>query len=514
MFEQPVKCVIWDLDETVWDGSLAERDDIQPRPMVLELIKALDAKGIVNSVCSKNSFGQAKQRLEELGVWDYLVFPVIDFVPKGPNIKTIVDNMQLRAPNILFVDDNPGNRNEAEYYCEGIMVADPNDPDFLPSMQRYVAQADGKSRLERYKILEQKHQAKQHYQDNTSFLRDSKITVCILRNPTDLPFKDRIAELANRTNQLNFTHSRFPTPEDAEDYFSGTRSLTIHHGAVFVYDAYGDYGLVGFYAFDESQRPLCLDHFYFSCRIMNMGVEQCVYQHLRDNHGLQPFDPMEERLGMDTSFIRVIHELDDHLTDYVENHLDAPESYATAIIAGCTSGVIAHYLPADLRPARFDLFRLADDEPVNDVETIIYAIYQDYINSYWRSVGGFSKRRFTKYLRRFLDRQTDQQVFLLLASEKAYPSPPPEGASLLQRMYHWTRPLRKWYLGRHVGRARTCNAIVREVLRSYPNVTCVEMGDLVQSANEQTDPRHFSRVVIQRACDFITTRFDCAATPS
>jgi len=191
MFKNQIKCVIWDLDETVWDGSLAEKDTVKPREDIINIIADLDKKGIINSICSKNDYDDTKSLLEKLNIWDYFVFSVIDFVPKGKSVKNIIEQLQLRDENVLFVDDNTGNRNEVKYYCDKIMVADVNEDDFIKDITSVITQASGASRLERYKILEKKAQAKNNYIDNTDFLKDSEITVCILRNPADLTFKER-----------------------------------------------------------------------------------------------------------------------------------------------------------------------------------------------------------------------------------------------------------------------------------------------------------------------------------
>jgi FkbH-like protein len=498
MFKRQVKCVIWDLDDTIWSGTLAEEDAIEARPEMIALIRTLDSKGIVNSICSKNDFSTARVRLESMGVWDYFVFPVIAFAPKGQSVKGIVDNLQLRLPNVVFVDDNVSNREEALYYCPEIMVGDPNDAGFLAGMQDVVERTEGKSRLERYKILEQKHHDEQDYSGNTEFLEASEIKVLIVRNPGDLMFQERIMELANRTNQLNFTMSRF-SEEDITEYFYGDVSTYIHHGAVFVHDNYGDYGLVGFYAVNE--RNQTIEHFFFSCRIMNMGIEQCVYSYLRSKWHARPLKPIEEQSPMDTSFINLLHKPDARFQDYIENKMDMPETYTAAIIAGCTSGVIAHYLPSHMGTPRFDNFTLAEGaEPILGVETLIYTIYSDYPDLNWKESGGFSYSRFGRVGRQFLEQNAHLAIYLILASEKPWWKPSAVQKSW-PRLRNVARRLLRWRKGRGMGRVTRCNRIVRKLAVGRPNVVLVEVGDFVLSAQDQMDPRHFERIVIKRLCE-------------
>lgn len=504
-FEHEIKCVVWDLDDTLWDGTLAEADDVQPRAWVAELIAQLDASGIVNSICSKNNADDAKRLLSELGILDYFVFPVIDFIPKGQVVKSIIENMQLRAANVLFVDDNVANRQEVQHYCEDIMVADANDPEFLPAIRNVIQNTRGSSRLERYRILEAKHGERRQYADNTDFLKSSGITICIVRNPEDLVFKDRIRELANRTNQLNFTNSRF-TEAEIEDYFSGTESIHRNHGVVFVYDNFGDYGLVGFYAIDEANDygSRQLEHYLFSCRIMNMGVEQAVYRYMREAFGIEPFQPLEERLDQETAFINILTRPDRRVREYIETGMDSPDAYPTAIIARCTSGVIEHYLPPEMRPARFDTFGMLDDVELGEVEQIIYTVYSEYIDLSWNDMGlKFSIPEFQRRLEKFCQRNSEPSILLLLASERNYPtrdSVPPGLKGWIYKRSWW---LRDWYRGRGIARIKQCNAVVRSVAERFPNVHTVELTALVQNEAEQINLMHFERIVFKRAAEQI-----------
>jgi predicted enzyme involved in methoxymalonyl-ACP biosynthesis len=78
----PVKLVIWDLDETFWSGTLSE-GGATPIDEHVEMVRALVDRGIMCSICSKNDYGEAKAKLEEMGIWDLFVFPHIAWSPKG-----------------------------------------------------------------------------------------------------------------------------------------------------------------------------------------------------------------------------------------------------------------------------------------------------------------------------------------------------------------------------------------------------------------------------------------------
>ena len=121
---QNIKLVIWDLDDTFWKGTLSE-GEIQPIKENIDLVRDLTDRGVVNAICSKNDYNPAINKLTEIGVADYFVFNSIDWTPKGERVKNIIKDMGLRPANTLFIDDNIVNLNEAAFYCEDLMIAEP-----------------------------------------------------------------------------------------------------------------------------------------------------------------------------------------------------------------------------------------------------------------------------------------------------------------------------------------------------------------------------------------------------
>ncbi|MBO5417837.1 MAG: hypothetical protein J6A50_04430 [Clostridia bacterium] len=271
MYEfEKIKLVIWDLDETFWQGTVTEGNIIVPENNV-KLIKRLTDIGIVNSICSKNDAENVKARLEQMGLWEYFVFPSVNWEPKGQRIKTLISDMQLRAPNVLFLDDNHSNREEAKYFNEGIMVADPDEIENLLSDAMDSTKEDKEhKRLKQYKVLEEKHTAKSAYSSNEAFLAESNIKLEIKKDC--LNELKRIEDLILRANQLNFTKVR----SSAEDLAKTLNDPAVSAGYVSVKDKFGDYGIVGFYAMKENK----LLHFVFSCRTLGMGIEQYTYNYL------------------------------------------------------------------------------------------------------------------------------------------------------------------------------------------------------------------------------------------
>ena len=269
ILRDPIKLVIWDLDETFWKGTLSEGGAELVAENV-EIVHTLNSRGIINAICSKNDLATVKARLESDGLWDSFVFRRIAWQPKGEAVARIIEDMQLRAPNVLFIDDNIGNLREAEHYAPGLQTA---MPDILPSLLT-MPQLKGKSdpdltRLQQYRQLEEKFLDRaQHAASNEEFLRECRIQVDI---HSDIAAEfDRVHELILRTNQLNFTKRRLQR-SDLENLIADPNYQCAY---ISVKDKYGEYGICGFYSLYNGE--LC--DFLFSCRTLNMGVEQWVYQ--------------------------------------------------------------------------------------------------------------------------------------------------------------------------------------------------------------------------------------------
>jgi len=263
---ESIKLVIWDLDDTFWNGVLSEVD-VSPIPENIEIVRTLTDRGIINSICSKNDLDAVKKKLTELGVWDLFVFPSVDWTNKGERIKQQIDAMQLRPVNVLFIDDSVVNLNEAKFVCPELNVADPGILSGLLDDPGLQGKDDRQhSRLEQYKILEEKAVAREASATNEEFLFQSQIQCEIIHDWIDE--LDRVYELIHRTNQLNFTKDRISKEQTADLFITADDSGLVH-----VSDKYGDHGFVGFYAVKDG---VCLQ-FCFSCRTMGMGIEQYVY---------------------------------------------------------------------------------------------------------------------------------------------------------------------------------------------------------------------------------------------
>jgi FkbH-like protein len=262
-----VKLIIWDLDDTLWQGVLSE-GPVTLHTEVAQFINDTLDIGIVHSICSKNNFHEAEQKLSQLKLWPYFIFPSISWEAKGYRVRFIIESAGLRPKNVLFIDDHPSNLSEAQHFCPDLQTTLPTIlPTLIAEARTLDKQDKNRDRLRQYKILEAKSTSRAAYDSAEQFLMSCDIQVTI--HDESMAALDRIHDLLKRSNQLNYTKLR-PTRAELEALIS---DASVAHGYAVAKDRFGDYGLIGFFAVRDNQ----LIHFAFSCRTLGMAVEQYVY---------------------------------------------------------------------------------------------------------------------------------------------------------------------------------------------------------------------------------------------
>lgn len=265
-----IKLIIWDLDDTFWKGTLSEGGATAIAENI-RLVRDTTDAGIINSICSKNEPVPTIAHLKDIGIWEYFVFASINWDNKGARLVHMIDSMALRPQNVLFIDDNVHNLQEAKHFLPEIQIA---EPDVIAELIAQVGSLPKKDtahkRLKQYKVLEEKAEAAKSFDSNEAFLYSSNIRV---EMHTDCENHiERLHDLILRSNQLNFTKKRI----SEEELRALIKDKDCQCGYVSVTDNYGDYGIVGFYAV----RNGVAEHFVFSCRTMGQMIEQWVYAQL------------------------------------------------------------------------------------------------------------------------------------------------------------------------------------------------------------------------------------------
>jgi len=330
----------------------------------------------------------ALAELQKSSIADYFVLPSIDWNPKGPRIRQLLEDLNLRPVNVLFIDDLAKNLEEARFVSPELNVALPDILETLLDDPSVAGKPDPTlKRLKQYKVLEHKISEQSAFHgDANDFLRQSDIQVAVLP-PTENDMA-RLEDLINRSNQLNFTKLRVDQSTLAQ-YVNSTDSTT---GAVWVSDKYGDYGLAGFYALEDG----ALTQFVFSCRILGFGVESWLYQKLKCPP-LEINGEVSAILDRDTT-IDWISEVDAH-REYVESTAAAAR---LLIKGGCDLRQLNPYLRADV----------AIDEEMNYVTQAGFSANPEHTEMLRRANPGFVEK-FKDIVDRipFLDRDAFETDF-------------------------------------------------------------------------------------------------------
>ena len=539
---QQIKLVIWDLDDTLWAGTISE-GPIEHITRNNDIVVALAQRGIISSICSMNDKSVALKELQKSSMSDYFVLPSIDWNPKGPRIRQLIEDLNLRPVNVLFIDDLAKNLEEARFVCPDLNVALPEILDTLLDNPAVAGKPDpALKRLKQYKVLERKISEQSAFLGNTNdFLRQSDINVAVLP-PTEKDM-DRIEELINRSNQLNFTKLRVDQSTLAE-YVNSTASTT---GAVWVSDKYGDYGLAGFYAIHDG----ALTQFVFSCRILGFGVENWLYQKL-ECPPLEINGAVSTKIDRDTTI--------DWITE-VASRQERAESKTAAerllIRGGCDLRQLNPYLMADVaideemnyvahsgfaahvehseilkqsNPEFVDKFKdIIDRIPFIDRDAFetdffsdkhrfkLYSVLEDYTHGIYRYRDTeflLPHRRFTinwltqgasleeRFGKEFADWFIDNFRFEGPLSEEAFEANLewiiallPVGVQLILLNGAEVDLNSEKEPGRHL-RHRTYNAIVDRVVARHSNVSLVDVRGIVTDPSHTTNSiRHYQRSV-------------------
>ncbi|WP_158601905.1 HAD-IIIC family phosphatase [Pararobbsia silviterrae] len=271
------KVVVWDLDETIWTGTLAEEgaQGVHPRPEAVAAIKALDARGILQSIASKNDLDEALEALHLHGLADYFLYPQVNWGPKSESIARIAKRLDLGVDSFVFIDDQPFERAEALSGHETLRVLTHEDVAHMltnPWFNQPVT-AEGARRRELYRTEAQRVESmEQHGGDYHAFLRASALVIEV--RDLDTADMTRAHELSQRTNQLNFTGAKFS--RDEVERVQG--DLDRRYLTVRCRDRYGDYGLIGFVVLDVLNGRI--EAFFMSCRVQRKRVEQALFAYL------------------------------------------------------------------------------------------------------------------------------------------------------------------------------------------------------------------------------------------
>lgn len=278
-----VKVVAWDLDNTLWEGTLTETEGgaVVLKKNVKRVMETLDRRGIVNSVVSKNDYDIAMAKLKEFDLDDLIVFPKINWLPKSQAISELAKDINIGIDTIAFVDDSEFERSEVSQTLPKVRVYDPLECDSLLEKREFKPEVSSESsgRRKFYQSQQVRQSEQNHFSGNyLEFVRSCEMQVTI--NFIDSENIDRANELVQRTNQLNFSGNRY----DQENLLNFISNETIDAFSIECKDKFGDYGTVGLCMVDLDE--LNMIDLMFSCRVQSKRVEHAFLHWLLQHYKL------------------------------------------------------------------------------------------------------------------------------------------------------------------------------------------------------------------------------------
>lgn len=287
------KCAILDLDNTLWGGVIG--DDGLKSIQIGELglghafsefqmwLKELKNRGIILAVCSKNNENIAKEPFEKhpdmiLKLDDISMF-VANWEDKATNIKYIQETINIGMDSIVFIDDNPFERNLVKGMIPDITVPElPEDPamylSYLKSLNLFETASyseNDKDRTKQYQAEVGRTTMQSNFQNFDDYLKSLEMQATVH------PFEEfefpRISQLTQRSNQFNLRTIRY-TEAEIEQIAKDEKYLTLSFS---LKDKFGDYGLISVVIMEkQDEKTLFLDTWLMSCRVLKRGMEEFI----------------------------------------------------------------------------------------------------------------------------------------------------------------------------------------------------------------------------------------------
>ena len=286
-----VKCVILDLDNTLWGGvvgddgplgvAIGAHGDGEAFYHFQQFLLSLKKRGILLAVCSKNNAETALQPfLENPGMVlkreDITVF-VANWENKADNIRTIRNTLEIGFDSMVFLDDNPFERNLVREFLPDVIVPEmPEDPaDYVRALcelnlfESSSFSAEDLARAELYRQEAIRRDLQGSFSSIDDFLKSLEMRIEVARfEKSRIP---RIAQLIQRSNQFNLTTHRHNEAQceammrDLDRHIPLSASLS---------DRFGDHGLISVVILRRHDDQLEIIDWLMSCRVLSRGVEQ------------------------------------------------------------------------------------------------------------------------------------------------------------------------------------------------------------------------------------------------
>ena len=265
-----IKCVVWDLDNTLWHGVLLEDKQVLLRDNIIHIIKTLDSRGILQSIASKNNHELAINKLQEFSLQEYFLYPQINWNSKVSSLQEIAKLLNIGIDAIAFIDDQPFELEEVKFSLPEVFCINASEVINLlemPEMNpRFITEDSKIRRLMYISDIERKNAEKEFVGTSDKFLATLQMSFTISSaQEEDL---QRAEELTVRTNQLNTTGYTYSYEE--LNHFSKSKNHKLLIASL--EDKYGSYGKIGLALIERQENLWVVKLLLMSCRVMSRGV--------------------------------------------------------------------------------------------------------------------------------------------------------------------------------------------------------------------------------------------------
>lgn len=300
------KCLVVDLDNTLWHGVVGEEGPdgvkVGPGSAIGEAfeshqhaIRALMSRGVLLAVSSKNNVADVAEvfaRRKEMPLkWDDFAATDVSWNDKVSGLERLAAELNIGLDSMVFIDDNPAERAIVRDALPAIAVPElPPDPaDYATFMRRLAyfekprVNKDDKIRLHDYAAQRGREQLRVAARDLEQYLVGLGTRIVVRRaTASDLA---RVHELFSKTNQFNLTTHRYALGElqallERED---------THLGVVTAEDRFSQMGTIGVYLLRRESDGIRLDSFLLSCRALGRGIEtatmNCLKREVKEEFG-------------------------------------------------------------------------------------------------------------------------------------------------------------------------------------------------------------------------------------
>jgi FkbH-like protein len=301
-----VKCVVLDLDNTLWGGvigddgvngiKLTSHGDGESFHLLQSFLLELSRRGVLLAVCSKNDLKNALDPFlnhpEMVLKREHIAAFQANWDDKAQNIRRIQKQLNIGFDSMVFLDDNPFERNLVRELLPGVIVPElPEDPsDYLAAISELNLfettsfSSEDLKRAEMYRVEAERKQEGSSYANLEEFLNSLDMRITVERwDEFHLP---RIAQLTQRSNQFNLTTRRLSEAQCAAMMKDTGSCLPIYAE---LSDRLGNHGLISVVSCEPHGDDLVIRDWLMSCRVLTRTVEQYLMTYVFDQ---------AERLGM------------------------------------------------------------------------------------------------------------------------------------------------------------------------------------------------------------------------